>query len=66
MIYGKLEDEDGVWIPVKKRLPTESGRYLTFSQNPDRVGICYFRKDIGTQSEVTHWAELPSPPENKE
>ena len=60
------------WVSVKVRLPERTGRYLTWTGKTRAVctffldsNLWIIRKDdlVTDCDEVTHWMELPAPPE---
>lgn len=74
--HSGIEFEDGKgWISVKERLPKENGRYLVYLIYPAHlvyenepcgyISIYSFKNDKFQSSFVTHWMEMPQPPEIK-
>lgn len=69
------EPEEQRWIPVKERVPEESGKYLAVTDS-GVIEVFYYsakhqafnafddlQKDPDTEIPCTHWMPLPEPPE---
>ena len=60
------------WISVKDRMPTKRGSYLTFcvfQNGQSDIKVKLWTPSMGFTSQqraVTHWMELPEPPEANE
>jgi len=68
------------WINVKERLPEENTTVLVCKHNRLVCAMRYFNRepdllmskphfyynDIEQTSQITHWQNLPQPPQNKE
>lgn len=53
------------WISVLDRMPERDGRYLVVELHPTQwIDVCALRNKR-FDFPVTHWMELPKPPEEK-
>jgi len=59
--------EENKWIPVTERLPGRNDRYITFSGTYGVYALWFDQynfSDCGDEiRDVTHWREMPTPPE---
>ena len=63
------------WIPVEERLPDEGKNVLIFVKCMNnwwhievdwRIGGCWFNNAETDWNKITHWMEMPEPPEEGE
>ena len=58
-----LQPKTDDWVSVSERLPKKSGRYNVF--DGDNVIIWRFKYGRFRNKFITHWQDLPQPPNNK-
>ena len=71
----QLESRVPRWIPVEERLPEEGKNVLIFVKCMNnwwhievdwRIGGCWFNNAETDWNKITHWMEMPEPPEEGE
>lgn len=51
------------WVSVRERLPEKDGRYLVCTEHwSNWVGVSSLRSGVWDDSKVSHWMNLPEPP----